>query len=90
MIPILEILAFIIGLVYGYVKPGKEKRWELLKRGFVYGIILGLILGFFGLLRGGLVLSVKTTIGTLIEVVILTIMFIIGTFFGDLLETVVK
>jgi len=35
MIPILEILAFIVGLVYGYVKPGKEKRWELLKRGFV-------------------------------------------------------
>ncbi len=90
MIPILEILAFIVGLVYGYVKPGKEKRWELLKRGFVYGIILGLILGFIDLLRGGLVLSVKTTIGTLIEVVILTIMFIIGTFFGDLLETVVK
>jgi len=49
-----------------------------------------LILGFFGLLIGGLVLSVKTAIGTLIEVVILTIMFIIGTFFGDLLETVVK
>ncbi len=90
MIPILDILAFIVGLVYGYVKPGKEKRWELLKRGFVYGIILGLILGFIDLLRGGLVLSVKTTIGTLIEVVILTIMFIIGTFFGDLLETVVK
>ena len=42
---ILEILAFIVGLVYGYVKPGKEKRWELLKRGFVYGIILGLIFG---------------------------------------------
>ena len=90
MIPILDILAFIVGLVYGYVKPGKEKRWELLKRGFVYGIILGLILGFIGLLRGGLVLSVKTAIGTLIEVVILTIMFIIGAFFGDLLETVVK
>jgi len=90
MIPILDILAFIIGLVYGYVKPGKEKRWELLKRGFVYGIILGLILGFIDLLMGGLVLSVGTAIRTFIEVVILTIMFIIGTFFGDLLETVVK
>jgi hypothetical protein len=34
------ILAFIAGLVYGYVKPGKEKRWELLKKGIVYGVIL--------------------------------------------------
>ena len=87
---ILEILAFIIGLVYGYVKPGKEKRWELLKRGFVYGIILGLIFGFIGLLRGGLVLSVATAIGTVIKMIVLTIIFIVGTFFGDLLETVVK
>ena len=87
---ILEILAFVIGLVYGYVKPGKEKRWELLKRGFVYGIILGLIFGFFGLLIGGLVLSVGTAIRTFIKMIVLTIIFIVGTFFGDLLETVVK
>ena len=87
---ILEILAFIIGLVYGYVKPGKENRWELLKRGIVYGIILGLIFGFFGLLMGGLVLSVGTAIRTFIKMIVLTIIFIAGTFFGDLLETVVK
>ena len=87
---ILEILAFIIGLVYGYVKPGKEKRWELLKKGVVYGIILGLIFGFFGLLMGGLVLSVGTAIRTFIKMIVLTIIFIAGTFFGDLLETVVK
>lgn len=30
---ILEILAFVFGLVYGYVKPGREKRWELFKKG---------------------------------------------------------
>ena len=87
---ILEILAFVIGLVYGYAKPGKEKRWELLKRGIVYGIILGLIFGFFGLLMGGLVLSVATAIGTVVKMIVLTIIFIVGTFFGDLLETVVK
>jgi hypothetical protein len=33
---IFEILAFIIGLIYGYVKPGKEKRWELFKKGILY------------------------------------------------------
>ncbi|NQE46032.1 hypothetical protein C5S31_08430 [ANME-1 cluster archaeon GoMg2] len=29
---ILEILAFIVGLVYGYVNPRKEERWELFKK----------------------------------------------------------
>jgi len=32
---IFVILAFIIGLVYGYVKPGKEERWDLFKKGVV-------------------------------------------------------
>jgi hypothetical protein len=39
------ILAFIIGLVYGYAKPGKEERWELFKKGIIYGIILGSSMG---------------------------------------------
>ena len=33
---ILELLAFFIGPVYGYVKPEKEKRGELFKKGIVY------------------------------------------------------
>ena len=63
---LLEILAFIIGLIYGYVKPGKEKRWELFKKGIIYGIILGIIFGFIGLFIGGLIYSAATAIGMFI------------------------
>lgn len=85
-----EILAFIIGLIYGYVKPGKEKRWELFKKGIMYGVILGIIFGIIGLFVGGLFLFAVTAIGTLIEVIILVVIFIIGTFIGDLLEVAIK
>ena len=87
---IFEILAFIIGLIYGYVKPGKEKRWELFKRGIIYGIILGIIFGFIGLFIGGFVYSAATAIGMFITVIILVVLFIIGTFFGDILEVAIK
>ena len=87
---IFEILAFIIGLIYGYVKPGKEKRWELFKKGIIYGIILGIIFGFIGLFIGGLVYSAATAIGMFITVVILVVIFIIGTFIGDILEVAIK
>ena len=90
MIPIFEILAFIIGLVYGYVKPGKEQRWELLKKGVLYGIILGVIFGLIGLFVGGAVLFAVSAIGIFIEVVFLVILFIIGTFIGDVLEAQFK
>jgi cation transporter-like permease len=85
-----EILAFIIGLIYGYVKPGKEKRWKLFKKGIMYGIILGIIFGFIGFFVGGLFLFAATAIGMFIEVVFLVIVFIIGTFIGDLLEVAIK
>jgi len=87
---ILEILAFIIGLVYGYVKPGKENRWELLKKGAMFGVILGIIFGLIGFFVGGLFLFAVTTIGIIIEVIFLVIIFIIGTFIGDLLEAALK
>lgn len=85
-----ETLAFIIGLIYGYVKHGKEKRWKLFKKGIRYGIILGIFFGIIGFFVGGLFLFAATAIGMFIEVVFLVIVFIIGTFIGDLLEVAIK
>jgi predicted permease len=83
-------LAFIIGLVYGYAKPGKEKRWELFKRGTVYGIALGIIFGLIGFFVGGPLLFAASALGIFVNVVILVIVFIAGTFIGDLLEVALK
>ena len=87
---ILEILAFIIGLIYGYVKPGKEERWALFKKGIVYGIILGVLFGVIGFFVGGLFFFAVGAIGIFIGMVVLVIAFIIGTFVGDLLEAAIK
>ena len=87
---IFEILAFIIGVVYGYVKPGKEKRWALFKKGIVYGIIIGIIFGIIGFFVGGLFLFATSAIGIFIGVIILVIIFIVGTFIGDVLEVAIK
>ena len=87
---IFEILAFIVGLVYGYVNPGKEERWELFKKGVVYGIILGIIFGVIAFFVGGLLFFAVGTIGIFINVVFLVIIFIIGTFVGDVLEDAIK
>jgi hypothetical protein len=94
----LELLVFIIGLVYGYAKPGKEDRWALLKKGAIYGIILGVVfglIGFFagsylGSVAGGLLFFAGSTIFIFISVVILVIIFIVGTFIGDALEGILK
>ena len=96
---ILQLLVFIVGLIYGYVKPGKEDRMALLKKGAIYGIILGIVFGiirvflvpqWYRFFYGGERLFAVTAIGTFISVVILVIIFIIGTFIGDLVEGALK
>ncbi|MCE8424248.1 MAG: hypothetical protein J5U17_00540 [Candidatus Methanoperedens sp.] len=85
---ILEILIIIIGIIYGYMKPGKEDRSALLKKGVVIGIILGAIMVVLGLIGGGglLLLGGLAGVAVFIEVIILAVLFIIGTYIGDMLE----
>jgi uncharacterized membrane protein YqjE len=84
----LEIFAFLIGLIYAFVRPGKENRSRLFRDGMIIGIILALILVGLGVLTGGAVLLIGTVVGiyVLFEIAILTIFFIVGTYIGDWLE----
>ncbi len=85
---ILEILIIIFGIIYGYMKPGKEDRSSLLKKGVVIGIILGAIMVVLGFIGGRWILLLGTLAGAVvfIEVIILAVLFIIGTYIGDMLE----
>lgn len=85
---ILEILIIIIGIIYGYSKPGKEDRSALLKNGVIIGIILAAIMVVLGLIGGREILLLGSLAGVavFIEVIILAVLFIIGTYIGDMLE----
>ena len=85
---ILEILIIIIGIIYGYMKPGKEDRSALSKNGVVIGLILGAIMVVLGLIGGRWILLLGTLAGVavFIEVIILAVLFIIGTYIGDMVE----
>jgi hypothetical protein len=84
----LEILIILIGIIYGYMRPGKEDRSALLKKGVIIGIILGVIMVVLGLIGGREILLLGSLVGAVvfIEVIILAVLFIIGTYIGDMLE----
>jgi hypothetical protein len=89
-VPVFEILILVIGIIFGYMRPGKEDKWSLLKNGIIIGIVLGIIFGIIAafLIPGGIGLAVGIlgAIGIFIEIIILVIIFIIGVFIGDWLE----
>ncbi|MEE9594699.1 MAG: hypothetical protein V3V92_04800 [Candidatus Hydrothermarchaeales archaeon] len=83
----IDLISFIVGLIYGYVNPGKEKKGELFKKGAKIGVGLAVVLALLNLLLGGGLLGIAAG-GSLIiiAIVYLTVMFIVGTIAGDWLE----
>lgn len=66
-----------LGIVYGYVKPGKQDKWRIFKTGMVIGIAVGVV--FF--LMGSIAWA-----GPILTAFAATVAFIVGVWIGDLLE----
>ena len=76
-----EILIFVIGILYGYINSGSQKRENLLKKGLMFGFILGVILGILQSLS----LYYIITLGIIVSIVL-----VISTFIGSLLREKLK
>ncbi len=88
------ILTIAIGVIYGYLKPGREDRIALLKKGALIGVILGLVVAGYGMFVDRNILMSSGVAGMIglvgilmfIVVILVAVLFIIGTFIGDWLE----
>lgn len=91
-----ELLIVLIGVTFGYLRPGREDKIGLLKNGIIVGILLAVIITFIFMIFApniGLGLLILGGIGAtrfFFEVIVLTLLFIIGTFIGDWIESTVK
>ncbi|MBE8540127.1 hypothetical protein [Geoglobus acetivorans] len=96
----LTFLVFLIGFVYGFVNPGRENKLRLLRNslavGFVFGVLIALLFFVFTL-PAGLFVPFIPLLGGLAGIVAgvfialyFGLVFIIGTFIGDVLESLLK
>lgn len=86
----LDLLAFIAGIIYGYVNPGKEAKGKILKKGLKIGVLIGIVFAVLNLFVGGFMTFGATLIGSIIGIGFLTLMFVAGTIIGDWLEEKIK
>jgi len=77
----IDLLIIVIGAYYGYSRPGKEDRMNIIKKGLRYGVIIGLVFALLGLLTGGIGVAVGMAtvgvIGFVIMALVISIEFII-------------
>lgn len=90
IVMVFDLLAFVAGVVYGYVNPGKEKKGKLLRKGLRIGVGVGIVFAILSLFVRGSQGFGATFIGFVIWIGFLTLIFILGTIIGDWLEHNIK
>lgn len=80
---------FLVGLIYGWLSPGRQDKGRLFRNGLMIGLVLALVLALIGWL-GGVnpigIAGLSGALGVIVDVVILTLLFILGAWIGDLIE----
>ena len=81
------LLAFVIGLLYGWLKPGHQDKSQMMVRGLVIGLVLAIVLVLLGFALGSNPVGFGSgVLGIFLGVVIITLLFILGVWLGDLIE----
>lgn len=83
------LIAFVIGLVYGWASPGRQNKMSMFRTGLLVGLVLALVLALIGFVTGSDPLGVGLGAGMLaivINVLVITLLFILGVWLGDLIE----
>jgi ABC-type transporter Mla maintaining outer membrane lipid asymmetry permease subunit MlaE len=81
------ILALLIGFLYGWLKPGAQDKGQILVKGLIFGVIIGLVLAVLGYAIGSNPVYIGSgVLGIVLGVVIITLLFVLGVWIGDLVE----
>jgi hypothetical protein len=78
------LVTFVIGILYGALKRGRQDKSDLFKQGLVIGIVLALVLVVIGALTGAPALGIGGALGIIVAAVVLSLLFILGVWIGDL------
>jgi len=79
------LLTFVIGILYGALKRGRQDKGALFMQGLVIGIVLAIVLVVIGLLTGAPALGFGGAVGIIIGAIVLSLLFVLGVWIGDLI-----
>lgn len=82
------LIALVVGIAYGYMSPGKQDKSFIFKRGLLWGLIIALVVALLGFFFHANPLGLGDTsfVGLFLSFVVLTIVFVVGVWIGDMVE----
>ena len=81
------LLAILLGVLYGWLKPGRQDKSRMMMNGLVIGLVVGLVFALLGVAVGSNpVYFGSGFVAIVLGVVIITLLFILCVWLGDLIE----
>jgi hypothetical protein len=82
------VIVFLVGILYGFFTPGRQDKGRLLRNGIIIGLVLALVFALLGAFAGANPLGFGGSgfVGIFVSALVLTILFVLGVWLGDLLE----
>ena len=81
------LLVFLVGLLYGALKRGRQDKSSLFMQGLVIGIVLAIVLVVLGLLVNvPAIVGLGGAFGIIVTAIILSLLFVLGVWVGDLVS----
>lgn len=82
------IVAFLVGIAYGYFSPGKTDKSRLYLRAFLWGLLIAVVFVAIGWLTGFNPLGIAADpVGFLIGFAVTLLLFVLGVWLGDAIES---
>ncbi len=80
-------LVFLVGILYGWMTPGRQDKTRLFMNGLWIGLVLAIVLALLGVLLSAPAVPLGVNVvGVVLSVLLLTVLFIVGAWLGDLIE----
>jgi uncharacterized Tic20 family protein len=79
------LVTLVLGILYGALKRGRQDKSDLFKQGVIIGVVVALVLVVIGVLSGAPALGFGGAVGVILTAIILSLLFILGVWLGDLM-----
>lgn len=81
------LLLFVVGIFYGWFSPGRQSKMQLFRTGLLIGLVLAIVFAVMGYFFNSNPLGLGGTfVSFMISALILTLLFVLGVWIGDLIE----